>query len=303
MLWQSIVPYAPNLQSLSIHTTFVELSLTGPSPWRSFLHLSSLTIDFFDQRDARFFEALQQMRQLTSLEFSFASESDAQCLAESMPSLTGLRSLTLDLGHEFLSILSEITKRLTVLTQLTLLDLSDLLERQPLRFPKGIVDLKIDSWDISAEDLADKLVDLTNLTSLRISSQEEAHLFHSGGVTPLHLFMELGQLKRLKTYNICVDRPFLDAFKALTGLTELRLDGLKQRVDHEVFCQQLRLLSNLKAIRIPFPAKMLVDGEYRVPRGCLTKIREIERFSGRDNVDDATYTAMTKAFPCLRKLR
>ena len=221
-----------------------------------------------------------------------------------MPSLTSLRSLDLfACGWSSTGISFEITTRLSVLTQLTKLHLNDLQGSPAPRLPNGIVDLSISSGQSFPEDLADKLVDLTNLTSLRISSQEEAHLFHSGGVTPLHLFMELGQLKRLKTYNITMDRPFLDAFKALTGLTELRICDIEQRVDHEVFCQQLRLLSNLKAIRIPFPAKMLVDGEYRVPRGCLTKIREIERFSGRDDVDNATRSAMMKAFPCLRKLR
>ena len=191
MLWQSIVPCAANLQSLSIHTTFVELSLTGPSPWRSFLHLSSLTIGSYVRRDARFFEALQQMRQLTSLTFTVASDRDKSGFLESMPSLTGLRSLSLSyVGIPGISY--EITKRLSVLSQLTRLCLSDLLEDQPLRLPKELVDLCLFSKYSFPEDLSEQLAALTDLTSLKMHSYEELHLFHSDGMRPIRLSTNSG---------------------------------------------------------------------------------------------------------------
>ena len=299
MLWQSIVPCAANLQSLSIHTTFVELSLTGPSPWRSFLHLSSLTIESCDQRDASFFQALQQMLHLTSLAFTVASERDKQGFVDIVPSLTGLRSLSLSRDN-IPGISFEIVNRLSVLSQLTHLDLSDLLGDQPLRLPKGIVDLKL-SFDHSLpEGLSEELVGLTQLTSLALYNYQEIYAFHSDGMTPSHFFKELGQLKTLTWFNICMDRPFLDAFVALTGLTKLRIYQIEpKRLDQKLFFRQLGLLSDLRELMIPFPSKLLVDSEVGLPQGCLSKLRKIE-CSPIQRAKDVGNPAMAKAFPCLR---
>ena len=243
------------------------------------------------------------MRHLTSLEFMVRSERDKQAFAESMPSLTGLRSLVLSIDMNIPDTSSEIMKRLTILTRLTRLHLSNSPGGQSLRFPTGIIDLLLTRQLVYPEDLAGELVDLTNLTSLNIASDEEMILFQSDSVTPFHFFEELGQLKTLTLSNVCVDRPFLEAFVALTGLTELNLAGLyEQMMDHESLCRQLRLLSNLKVLEIPFPAKLLIDSETGVPQGCLSKLRRVCSFS-RGAIDGDTYSAMVKAFPCLRYVR
>ena len=243
------------------------------------------------------------MHHLTHLEVDGMSESNKQAFAEIMPSLTGLRSLTLSSVSQSPDFWPEITKRLTVLTQLTNLSLPYLLgdlslpEQFP-RFPKGIVDLKIGSWKAFPQDLAESLMDLTNLTSLNICSSDEMHLFNN--VTPFQFFTELGQLKTLRLSNSCLDRPFLDAFEALTGLTALCLDASEPKIDHKVFCKQLSLLSNLKVLKVPFPLKLLVDDETGVPDGSLPKLRRIEGSLKQGTVDHDTYSAMVKAFPCLR---
>ena len=249
-----------------------------------------------------FFQALQQMRHLTSLEFMVTSESNMQAFAESMPSLTGLRSLILSDQMNIPNTLSAIVERLTVLTQLTQLNLSCDLGGQSLRFPKGIVDLLLSSATIFPEDLTEELVDLTNLTSLDISSGEEMHLFHSESVTPFNFFEELGQLKTLVLCSVCLDGPFLDAFTALTGLTELRLCDCCGQMDPILLCQQLSLLSNLRVLEIPFSAELLIDSEAGVPQGCLSKLRTITSPLAC-TIDSGTYSAMVKAFPCLRNVR
>ena len=231
------------------------------------------------------------------------SERDKQAFVEIMPSLTGLRSLTLSSVCGTPDLWPEITKRLTFLTQLTNMSLSYLLgdqslPEQSLRFPKGIIDLEIASLQPFPEDLAETLMDLTNLTSLDISCEKETHLFHN--VTPFQFFTELGQLKTLRLSNSCLDRPFLDAFIALTGLKELCLDASEPKIDHKVFCKQLSLLSHLEVLQIPFPAKLLVDDETGVPDGSLPKLRRIEGSFKQGTVNHDTYSAMVKAFPCLR---
>ena len=128
------------------------------------------------------------------------------------------------------------------------------------------------------------------------------HLFHPEGVTPFHFFKELRQLKALTLSNVCVDRPFLEAFVALTGLTKLSLDELYEQMDHEFLCRQLRLLSNLRVLMFPFPAKLLIDSETGVPQGCLSKLRRVCSVP-RGTIDDDTYSALVKAFPCLRYVR
>ena len=101
-----------------------------------------------------FFQALQQMRHLTSLAFIAKSESNMQAFAESMPSLTGLRSLVLSSAVNIPDTSSEIAKRLTILTQLTCLHLSGLPGGQSLRFPTGIFDLHLTRQPVCTEDLA-----------------------------------------------------------------------------------------------------------------------------------------------------
>ena len=244
--------------------------------------------------------ALQQMGQLTSLDFVFASKTDAQGFSESMHSLTRLRSLVL--GYEYANpdMSSEITERLSVLTQLTRLCLPYVRRDRPLRLPKGIVDLNLSSGHSFPEGLSEELVGLTKLTSLQLDSYEEMYLFHSDGMTPIHFFNELGQLKTLSLRNVRLDRPFLDAFVALTGLTKLCFDDVEpEGVDQKLFLQQLCLLSDLRELIIPFPSKLLVDSEVGLPHGSLPKLRKLGR-GIRGSVDDNTYSALTKAFPCLR---
>ena len=247
-----------------------------------------------------FFQALQQMRHLTSLAFIAKSESNMQAFAESMPSLTGLRFLVLSSAVNIPDTSSEITKRLTILTQLTRLHLSDLPGGQSLRFPTGIVDLHLTRQPVCTEDLAGELVDLTNLTSLNFFGFQAMHLFHPEGVTPFHFFKELGQLKALTLSNVCVDHTFFDAFVTLTGLTELRLGGWYARMDPKLVCRQLSLLSNLQVLKIPFP-QFLVDSETGMPQGSLPKLRTINlpRYHA---VDANTQASLFEAFPCLRNV-
>ena len=245
------------------------------------------------------------MHRLRSLNFAIMSEKNEQEFAETMPSLTGLRSLTLLKYMFHHPISTKITEHLTVLAQLTELYLYDAIGSHSLRFPKGIVNLDLQCQKTFPEDPSEELVHLTNLASLNINAGETEllHLFRSDGVTPLHVFKELGQLKTLSLHNVCLDCPFLDAFVALTGLTALRLDGWPVQVDHKLFCQQLRFLSNLKVLKVPFPLNLLVDREAGVPRGCLSKIRRIEGSFTQGTMDGNTYAALVKAFPCLRSVK
>ena len=246
-----------------------------------------------------FFQALQQMDHLTSLEFMVTSERDKHAFAESMPSLTGLRSLVLSSAVNIPDTSSEITRRLTILTQLTRLCLSGLPGGQSLRFPTGIIDLHLTRQPVFSEDLVGELVDLTNLTSLKISSFENRHLFHPGNVTPLHFFKELRQLKALTLWNVYLDRPFLEAFVALTGLTKLSLDERYEQMDHEFLCRQLRLLSNLRVLMFPFPIQLLVDSQTEAPQEFLPKLRKLRGYYLRDAIEGDP-SALVKAFPCLR---
>ena len=267
----------------------------------SFLHLSGLEISILNQRDMSFFEALQQMDQLTRLDLNVTSEKDKRGLLESMASLTRLRSLALSSGHRIPYIPSEITERLTFLTQLTQLCLYDLPGDHPLRFPESTLNLTLGVPKIYPEDLLEDLMNLTNLTRLTIYSKEETHLSHSDSVTPFDFFKERRQLKTLRTRNICLDPPFLDAFKALTGLTQLCLSCAKLQMDHGLVCPQLTLLSNLEVLEIPFP-KLLVDSETGVPRGSLPKLKNIRRAFPHIYIGEDTSSAMAKVFPCFRSL-
>ena len=140
---------------------------------------------------------------------------------------------------------------------------------------KKIVDLELSSRKTFPKDLPEELVDLTNLTSLRMHSDRQMRLFHSDALTPIRFFNGLRQLKTLTLWNACLDRPSLDAFAAMTGLTELNLGGRYAQMDDRLVCQQLCLLSNLKMLAIPVP-EMLIDSEVVVSRACLPKIRRIE---------------------------
>ena len=213
------------------------------------------------------------MHHLTRLDFTARSERDEQAFAESMPSLTGLKSLTLS-SLNTPGISSEITKRLTVLTHLARLCLHDL-QDHTLCFPKEIVDLELSSPKTFPQDLPEELVDLTNLTSLRMHSDRGMRLFHSDALTPYRFFNGLRQLKTLTLWNACLDHPSLDAFAAMPGLTELNLGGRNAQMDDRLVCQQLCLLSNLKMLTIPVP-EMLINSEVVVSRACLPKIRRIE---------------------------
>ena len=242
------------------------------------------------------------MRQLTNLEFIVTSEGDEQGLLESMFSLTGLRSLSLSSGWIIQRIPSEITERLTALTRLTELRLHQLPGDHPLRFPESILDIELHFPNTFPEDLPEALMELKNLTSLNIHNEKETHLFHSGIVTPFDFFNELGQLKALFMWNVCVDPPFLGAFKALAGLTELHLDGTKVQMDHNLVCRQLSFLSNLEKLKIPFP-ELLVDDEAGVLQGCLPKLRRIYCGCLKGTVEEDIYLAMVKAFPRLRSVQ
>ena len=275
------------------------LSSTREYPWRAFRYLSDLSIFSITQQEDGLFQALQEMRELTKLELLAPEGRNVQAFVECMVSLTGLKSLVFS-DDVPMVVSPEITKRLTLLTQLTQLFLSATPGGHPLSFPKGIIDLSLRTQQGFPTDLFEVLLAMTHLKSLTIVSSKEMHLFHSDGVTPFHFFNKLRQLKALTLWNAFVDRTFLEAFVVLTGLTELRLGGWYARMDPKLVCRQLSLLSNLQVLKIPFP-EFLVDSETGMPQGSLPKLRTINlpRYHA---VDANTQASLFEAFPCLRNV-
>ena len=109
-------------------------------------------------------------------------------------------------------------------------------------------------------------------------------------------------MKTLLTRNICLDPPFLDAFKALTGLTDLCLRGENVPMDHGLVCRQMSLLSNLEVLEIPYP-ELLVDSKTGVPQRSLSELKNIRRDWGKSNKGEDTSSAMAKVFDRFRSLR
>ena len=239
------------------------------------------------------------MQDLTRLKLHAPLGANISAFVECIEFLTGLKSLIF-LDDIPTVVSPEITKRLTILTQLTQLFLRDSPEAHPLRLPQGIVDLELRTPLSFPTDLPEVLLDMTNLKSLNIRSGRTMHLFHTTGVTPFHLFKRLGQLKALTLWNACLDRPLLDAFVALIGLTELRLGGRKTQVDHGRLCQQVRLLSNLRVLEIPFPER-LIDHQAGMLCGGLPKLRTID-LPLYHAIDTNTHASLFEAFPCLRNV-
>ena len=247
------------------------------------------------------------MQDLTKLELHAPEGEDILPFVECMEFLTGLKSLVfLDSIPTVVS--PQITQRLSIFTQLTQLSLDATPGNHPLRFPKGIVDLGLKTQQSFPTDLLTELVDLTRLEYLCIHSAKEMHLFHTTGVTPFHFFRKLRKLKALTLWNACLDRAFLSAFVALTGLTKLRLGGRKTQMDHSLVCKQLSLLSNLRVLEIPFPER-LIDSISGVPQGGLPKLRTIDLPLCRTvdpplyhTIDAKTHASLFDAFPCLRNV-
>ena len=301
LLLQTILPYAPTLQSLDIGAwnALEKESAAEEPPWPAFWHLSSLSMRTTYRRENGIFQALWEMYQLTKLDVAVKDQADQQAFAASMFSLTQIRSLTLKCQMRS-GIAPEITERLSILTRLTQLSLADIQGSHSLRLPTGIADfkLKINANRDLPVDVFDVLLPMTNLTSLDIYSVAQLHLFHPQGAEPCRFAQELRDLKVLTTRNVSVDDLFLDALEAMTQLTELRLSSARN-VDPFLVCPRLSPLSNLRVLSISV-RRSFAGCRFEFPPLCLPKLRELDL--PLSDIDANAHRALLKTVPCLRKV-
>ena len=281
---------------------------TDAFPWNAFRRLSSLSIHLASQQTDSFFQALTGMQHLTRLDFTAVKERDKQAFAECISSLTGLRSLTLwkeesssiiveITNHLILS--PEITDHLTLLTRLTQLSLGSISETQSLRFPTGIVDLKLRSVQGLPPSLAKSIVPLRNLTTLKIQNLCVFDLHMVARTLSRHPEIEYSSFaNQLITDCVLTSNNFLNVLGSLTGLTKLHLESRK-RMDPYIVCPRLSCLSNLRALKI-YSFWDFKKGGIGLPQLSLPKLR-VFVLRVRD-IDTNECRKMWKACPCLKEI-
>ena len=242
------------------------------------------------------------MRHLTELDVISPDDDDNHTYAECITALTGLKSLTLAKSAAS-AVSTEVTKCLTLLSQLTRLCLSTSSTGYRLHLPTTIADLSLNFYqDDPPLGMSQALMSLSNLSSLEINSAGILQLFQSDGVTPSCFFKCLSNLKALKTQNVVLCRFCLEALATLPDLTELRFSEPKSQVDPDLTSALLSSFSKLRVLHVPSPQHLidqLIRGELK---GCLSGLREF--YLPSNCVLDANMqSAMLKLFPCLRLYR
>ncbi len=240
------------------------------------------------------------MYQLTRLSFEAKEEQDHRGLAECLPSLTGLRSLTLLGSHRSIILPENEERHLMTLTQLTELSLKHYRIGCGRRFPTGIQSFTCSFSGSPPDDFPQILMSMTNLTSLSVLAPSGfERLFRPQGVTPSQFSQELRRLKHLSTLNVLIDDLFLEALDMLTQLTSLQLANNAASVDPYLLFPRSNNLSELVELKISSPVAIPVrNGGF--PQLCLPKLRKLDL--PLRGTDDNMCEALWKTLPCLREM-